>query len=219
MRGFDWKKYATVKFKPKTVRSNQIGARGSCGTYALHCLTGVEIREIEKHCPKKGWWDDRAMRLFLKKHGYQTIPLNENLIHKSKPYQYRENINHQHILLISLHSSDSEGTWEVVHNNRAYHGHEVEFFSGYELMINPLWTAYLVWHPKWRSSESMKLNQCKGYWVTHKLDGYIFHPMTGGWFNPETNKIETPPSSRIKHHPDHSYGSGKPRRARRRDRS
>lgn len=219
MKKFEWKDYATVRFKPKVPKPNTATPTGSCGTYAIHCITGVKIKEIEKHCPKKGWWDDASIRRFLKNHGYQTIAITDKLIQSSKPYIYQNCINHQHILLISVHSSTEEGTWEVAHNNRVYHGWEIEFFNGYEIIANPLWTAYLVWHPKWKTSEATKKSDCEGYWITHKGDGFIYHPMTGRWLNPDSGRLETPPSSLKAPRPDHSSGSAKLRRARVRGRS
>ena len=206
-----------MRFKPKILKRCP-PAKGSCGTYAIHCLTGISIPSIEKECPKKGWWDDASIRRFLKKHGYKTIPITEDMVHSTKPYRYRENLNHQHILLISTHSSKEEGTWEIAHNNRVYHGTEIEFFNGYEMLINPLWTAYLVWHPKWESSETKKRGQCEKYWITHQGDGFVFHPMSGKWFNPETEQFGTHPSSSTVRRPDRSSGSVQPRRARPRGR-
>lgn len=188
----DWIKLATVRFKPKTLR-NYVDVAGTCGTFALHCITGDRLSEISQNCPKQGWWGDNAMRRYLKKRGYQTIPVNLEAIQASKPYKYRENLNHQHVLLMSTHSSEREGTWQVVYNNRVYHGSEVEFFSGYEVLVNPVWTLYLVWHPKWESSEAAKGKNSRLQMIAHSQDHFHYHPLTGQWYNSKKKKIGNPP--------------------------
>lgn len=191
LRKVDWVGLATTRFKPKVIK-NSIDVEGSCGTHALYCLTGNPILEISKSCPKKGWWHDKAMCSYLKKMGYEIIPINLDTIQAAKPYKYRENINHQHVLLMSTHSSEQEGTWQVVYNNRVYHGTEVDFFSGYEILVNPVWTLYLIWHPKWATSEAIKSKNIKNQMIFHSGD-YGFHPLTGQWYNAKTKKIGNPP--------------------------
>lgn len=188
----DWVEVATVRFKPKTVPQRFADLTGSCGTFALHCLTGESVVKISKECPKKGWWDDKSMRAYLKKRGYQTIPISLSQIQTSKPYQYRKNLNHQHVILMSAHSSEREGTWQVIYNNKVYHGTEVEFFTGYEVLINPVWTMYVVWHPKWKTNEEIKADNCKFQFIS-TTDDHHYHPLTGLWYNIKKKKIENPP--------------------------
>jgi hypothetical protein len=188
----DWIELATIRFRPKTPDMAYMNSLGTCGTFAIHCLTGEPVSEIARHCPKKGWWDDNAVRRYLKKRGYETIPFNLEDIHASKPYEYRNNVNHQHVLLMSTHASDEEGTWQVVYNNRVYHGAEVEFFSGYEVLINPVWTMYLVWHPKWKSSKKSKIKNQQIQLISHTKDDLCWHPLTGKWYNAKKKKIENP---------------------------
>lgn len=145
----------TCKFKVKTLQKNY-EPKGSCGVYALSYLTGLKLSEIDKFTPKQGWWDDHAVKKFLHRLGYETSEITHDSVHAHKFSglgYYKNNINHLNVLLISQHTRSEEGSWAVVHKHRYYHGLEIEFFHGYELIVNPFWTGYAVWHPKWKTSQ------------------------------------------------------------------
>jgi hypothetical protein len=179
----------TTKFKIKNIEKNY-DPKGSCGVYALSYLTGLKLSQIDKNTPKKGWWSDKDILKFLKNFGYQYLEMNESNIHRQKfsgRDYYRKNINHLNVILISQHTTDREGSWAVVYDNKYYHGTEIEFFNGYELLVNPLWTGYVIFHPKWKSSKN-KINENL---VRHlvsilkvgnkKADIKYYHPLNSVW--------------------------------------
>jgi hypothetical protein len=154
-----FKELQTTKFCPRRPNPWE-SPKGTCGVYALSIITGLTPRYIDKFTPKKGWWGDAEMLRFLKSRGCQAYEISHASVHRPKREQmfeniYQRNINHLNVLLISQHMLPTEGSWAVVHNNSYYHGHERELFTGYELLTNPFWTGYVLWHPKWKTERSV----------------------------------------------------------------
>jgi hypothetical protein len=196
-----WENYQTAKFKPRLVNKT-FDPRGSCGVYALGYLTGINIAEIDRHTPKSGWWGDADMLRFLEKRGYECIELTPEALHarkvlpatytdssgvlKANPSYYERHPNHLNVMLISQHTMDEEGSWAVAYNHRYYHGVEVEFFTGYELLVNPFWTGYAIWHEKWKTPEkarkrALSLNFVGRTNLEEKIE--MFNPLSAEWYN------------------------------------
>lgn len=96
------------------------------------------------------------MMKFLRARGFEVIPITEERNYQNKETfswmnYYKRSLNHLNVILISQHVSRREGTWALAYNNRYYHGREKEIFSGYELLSNPLWTSFVIWHKSWKS--------------------------------------------------------------------
>ena len=196
-----WEQYQTTRFKPRIV-GKHYDPKGSCGVYALGYLTGINLATIDRATPKKGWWGDEDMLRFLKKHGYQYLELNADSLHarkatngtyvdergtlKAYPSYYERHPNHLNVMLISQHTMNEEGSWAVTYNNRYYHGVEVEFFTGYELIVNPFWTGYVIFHPRWKTPKEEKkralsLNFVGRTNLEDKIE--MFNPLSASWFN------------------------------------
>ena len=186
-----WAKYQTTKFKPK-LKDILYSSKGTCGVSALAYLTGLTQRTIDKSTPKKGWWSDKNMIQFLRKRGFDVIEVTPERNYQNRESFsftnfYKNSINHLNVILASQHTSRSEGTWSVIHDNRYYHGLEVEVFTGYELMANPIWTSYVVFHPSWKTKEkelqtSLASNNIA--LVNHdsiKVGVQLYNPYTGRW--------------------------------------
>lgn len=206
-----WEKYQTLKFKPRLV-GKHYDPVGSCGVYALAYLTGMSLQEIDKHTPKhpgsvRSWWDDDSMVRFLKKRGFTCIEINAENLHSRKglpstyvnddgvlcanPSYYERHPNHLNVMLISQHTKADEGSWAVAYNHRYYHGEEVEFFTGYELIVNPFWTGYVIWHPKFKTSDEARRRALSLSFVgrtnfEEKIE--MFNPLTTQWFNIKLTK-------------------------------
>jgi hypothetical protein len=187
----------TVKFKLKPIQNFE--PVGSCGVYALSYITGLKLSYIDKFTPKKGWWSDKDILKFLKNLGYKYLKICDSTIHRQKltgKNYYEKNINHLNVVLISQHTTKEEGSWAVVYDNRYYHGTEVEFFSGYELLVNPLWTGYVIFHPKWKSSAKQireKIDQ--NFLAIHKICGKknindYYHPSLSIWHHSVSKKFK-----------------------------
>jgi hypothetical protein len=107
---------------------------------------------------------------------------------------YGGNINHLNVLLISQHTRASEGSWAVVHGHKYYHGREVELFQGYELIVNPFWTGYVIWHPKWRIKPEVRRAALTSHFLgltrldffnpkPRKFEVELFNPQANYWVN------------------------------------
>jgi len=196
-----WEQYQTTRFKPRLV-NRSYEAKGSCGVYALGYLTGINIATIDRHTPKRGWWSDEDMLRFLKKNGYTCIEISPESLHARKtlpttfvddrgvlranPTYYERHPNHLNVMLLSQHTMQEEGSWAVAYNHRYFHGGEIEFFTGYELIVNPFWTGYCVWHEKWRTPKEEKKRALSLSFVgrttlEEKIE--MFNPLNAVWYN------------------------------------
>lgn len=186
-----FKQLQTTKFRPRRPHPLET-SKGTCGVYALSIITGLTPRYIDRFTPKKGWWGDTDMLKFLKSRGVSAYPINHRAVHRPKREQpfaniYERNINHLNVLLISQHMLPTEGSWAVVHNNSYYHGHEREMFTGYELLTNPFWTGYVLWHPSWKTERTelaKAIHTCLAIaspesLTTRKIE--IYRPYDGDW--------------------------------------
>lgn len=180
-----WTSFQTTKFRVKDLQKN-IHPIGSCGVYALSRITGLKLTEIDKNTPKKGWWDDAAMLRFLRRHGFKCHEISPERLHEAKKqgHYYGGNINHLNVLLISQHTQEDQGSWAVVYDHKYYHGREVELFQGYELIVNPFWTGYVIEHPKWKTSEKQLAEAVRKHFLAiTKLDDNVqlFNPYSAMW--------------------------------------
>lgn len=184
----DWSKFQTTKFKP-SIKDPKFSPRGTCGVAALAYLTGISQRTIDKKTPKRAWWSDRQLIQYLKAHGFQVVPITPERNYKSKEMNlsmnyYERSLNHLNVILLSQHTMRTEGTWAVAYNHRYYHGEEIEFFSGYELVGNPLWTAYVIWHRSWETGPKERLRALRdlvGVASRLKKKVDVFQPYSGEW--------------------------------------
>lgn len=152
---FPWEKYKVYNFKPYD-DSLDDKCRGSCGTHALACLTGLKPKTVDKHLPERyDHWSDRRMVQFLRKRGFEVHTLSVNMI--TSGYTPGENtLSQYHVVLLGQECFRDEGTWTVVWNGWCHHSGDHDELDNYEFLISPIVSAYMVWHPKWKGSKKDK---------------------------------------------------------------
>lgn len=139
------------KFKPKLFRWPVKDLKGSCGTAAISTITGINPTLVDKKMPKTNdYWTDRAMKKFLKKHGYVMTEITVSRVTQNPDYQ-EEPITPNHILLVSQEVCYGEGTWAVIHDHKRYHNFEEEPLDPFEFINQPTMTVYSISHKKWQN--------------------------------------------------------------------
>ena len=120
-------------------------ARLGCGATALAALTGVEPELIAfengaRHYP------DRFMVRFLRAHGFRTLRLSRSVL-VDKGY----GLGFEHVLLVSQQLTREEGTWGIIFGDTYVHNFETYRLSTFWLLRKPLMSAYVIFHPRWRT--------------------------------------------------------------------
>lgn len=141
-----WRNYLTDKFKfPKDTEDSQ-----ECGAWALHVLTRQPLKQIMK-MSKNGHWSTKTMLGYLKKNGYEVIPVTMGNMVNAHDGTFKPKIGSDNIVLVCQRCFRWESTWAVIHQGRYSHSSETDYLSGLEFLNFPIDTAYIVWHNKWRS--------------------------------------------------------------------
>lgn len=142
-RRVDFSLYATSCFNPYLF-TGAARARLGCGACALALLTGARPESI---AGKNGGrhYSDKFMVSFLRIRGFQTVRLTMCNLSAGA-----STLGSTHVLLTSQLFRRNEGTWGVIHSDLFYHN-----FSSYNLdtlafLNQPILSAYLVVHPRWR---------------------------------------------------------------------
>lgn len=139
----DFNRYATSCFNPYLF-TGVARARLGCGACALALLTGARPESIAAKNGGRHYSDEFMIR-FLRARGFQTVRLTLcNLSARTSK------LGNAHVLLTSQLFRRNEGTWGVIHGDLFYHN-----FSAYNLetlafLNQPILSAYLVVHPRWR---------------------------------------------------------------------
>ncbi len=143
-----WYKYEVDVFIPHLFSNGWAG----CGANTLALLTGIPpnyIQNTNKQNPNH--WKDTFMIKFLKKHGFKVIPLTKCDATNCSDGYIADKINNRHVLMVSQLMGKNNASWTVIHNELMYHNFETIAFKGYSLVNNPSLTAYVVFHPTWKS--------------------------------------------------------------------
>jgi hypothetical protein len=160
----NWVKYQTLKFEPHLqfarkkprlfqsyIKKGHYAPNGTCGTYTFSTLTGISPAVADKLLrPGVDEWTDRKMLYELRKRGFQVTPLTRSFVTHQKDFAWYP-IKTTHVILLSQYSLRNEGTWAIAHRGRYFHNLKIEPFTPYELINNPMWSAYLVFHPRWET--------------------------------------------------------------------
>ena len=180
----NWNNYISPYFiPPKKELEFDENINGSCGTYALHVLTKIPFKTLEKEFKRSNQcWTDKRMLRFLRERGYTVIPLTLGNTCAFSPIK-KKKITSKHVILCSQHFCKTEGTWTVLYENIEYHSGEFIYFLAIDQFNTPIDTAYVIWHPKW-SSKSIKETKLFGDW-----DSYV-RALWGIFLNNNTYKIK-----------------------------
>jgi len=148
----NWAKYQIDDFKfPKQVYSME------CGAYALHAITR-QPKELILPLSDKGHWSNATMFRFLRKHGYQIIPITiGNLVEAYSVHSAfdKRKLSDKNVILVEQLCYKEENTWAVIHKNKIAHSGSVKKLNPLEFINWPIEAAYLVYHPSWRSVENL----------------------------------------------------------------
>lgn len=139
-RRVDFSNYAVSFFNPYFF-TGEVRSRLGCGPAALALLTGLppELINGGGHMP------DAFVLRFLRARGYSVLPLTQCNVSASN-----QSIGANHVVLFSQLLRKNEGTWGVLFGEHYYHNFDEYAVSSLSLLNNPILTAYLVAHPRWR---------------------------------------------------------------------
>ncbi len=120
-----------------------------CGGHALAVLTGRPYKEISK-LSKNDHWPDRTMFNYLKKHGYEVIPITlATTAEAVTDYEFKRKLSSFNVLLLDQRVVRYESTWAVVWGGWEAHSGDLSKFDALQLLYNPVHAAYVIWHKKW----------------------------------------------------------------------
>jgi len=141
----NWKEYRTPHF-----RFAQEMMSAECGAYALYTLTKLPYEKIIK-MSRKGHWPNSMMFSFLKKRGFEIIPVTlGNVVEAHSVKRGKPDINTMNVLLINQHCYKEESTWSVIYNNNIAHSGDIDSFDSMEFINYPIAEAYLIFHKSWK---------------------------------------------------------------------
>lgn len=144
----DWNKYKTWKFQMP--RHESFSAE--CGAYALYAITKKPYEKILK-LSDKGCWPTSVMMAYLKKNGFEVIPVTiGNMVesHSVESRHSKPRLTGKNVLLIDQKCYEEENTWSVIYGNEYAHSGDVEDLHPLEFINYPIEAAYLVYHKSWR---------------------------------------------------------------------
>lgn len=143
----DWKQYRTSKFHFPDDPDGNV----ECGAYALYAITKKPYESIVK-MSKDGHWPNSIMMGYLKKHGYEVIPVTiGNMVeaHSVESFSSKPRLNERNVLLIDQKCFEEENSWCVLYGNMIGHSGEVDALNPLEFINFPIEAAYLIYHKNW----------------------------------------------------------------------
>jgi hypothetical protein len=154
-----WWNYFSPHFKPpKKPFTDDV--RGSCGTYALCYLTGMKLKEAAKLLPKHlKYWSDQRLISVLRSKGYAVLPITLNNV-TGCTYSKKEVFTGMHVILSCVHVHSDTASYLVQYGGKEYHSCEIIDQVPMDLVNNPVWTSYVVWHPSWGPRTSTEKHAC-----------------------------------------------------------
>lgn len=138
--------------------------RGSCGTYAVSVLLGKKPKDCIELLGREKYWNDLRMIRMLRKRGYVVTPLTINGICGTSVHDTRKvKMNGMHVILCSQHAYSDEATYSVFYDGLQYHSGDISPITPMELINYPIWTCFVVWHPKWAPRSKLEAHICRVY--------------------------------------------------------
>ncbi len=137
------KSLTAVCFEPHLFIARERG-HICCGASTLALLTGIPPERIAKKLNRWKHYPDWVMLKFLRSHGFSLHRITSDLVINGGK------ITTQHVVLISQLLRKGEGTWGVMFGGLFWHNFEMFEVSGLSLLNQPMLTAYIVAHPKYR---------------------------------------------------------------------
>jgi hypothetical protein len=134
---------AAVCFEPHLF-SGLERSKVCCGASALALITGIPPETIAKQHTRSNHFPDRFMLKFLRKHGFSLHKITTDLVINGGK------ITDAHVVLISQLLRKGEGTWGVMFGGIFWHNFDIYAVNGLSLINQPMLTAYVVAHPKYR---------------------------------------------------------------------
>jgi hypothetical protein len=163
----NWNQYKSPNFMPPTKELPHEDVNGSCGTYALHILTGIPLKVLAREFKRPNQcWTDRRMLRFLRLLGFTVIPITLGTTCEV-PLGRKVKLSNMHVILCSQHYCETEGTWTVIFRNQEFHSGEVVNWTAVDQFNCPVDTAYMVWHPKWAGCCELDMD------VSKTFDAYL----------------------------------------------
>jgi len=142
-RRVDFNLYAASCFIPHLFTDPKRERLG-CGACTLALLTGARPESIAAK-NGKAHYSDEFMVGFLRTRGFQTLRLTMcNLSARSSK------LGRAHVILTSQLFRRNEGTWGVIHGDVYYHNFSFYALERLAFLNQPLLSAFLVVHPRWR---------------------------------------------------------------------
>ena len=142
----DWNKYKTSKFHfPEDINNAE------CGAYALYAITKKPYNNVVK-LSKNGHWPTSVMLGFLKKNGYEVIPVTlGNLVecHSLNEYSTKVKLTGRNVLLLDQRFYEGENSWAVIYGNMYGHSGDACPIDALEFINFPIEAAYLIYHKTW----------------------------------------------------------------------
>lgn len=159
----DWTRYKAPNFMPSGKEIPYQDVNGSCGTYALHILTGLPLEVLAKEFKRpRQCWTDRRMVGFLRALGFTVVPVTLGTTCRV-PLRKKVKLSNMHVILCSQHYCETEGTWTVIFRNQEFHSGEVVNWTAVDQFNCPVDTAYMVWHPKWAGKCELDMDVAKSF--------------------------------------------------------
>lgn len=119
---------------------------GSCGENAYFALTHKEFTRSQK--AKYGSiLTISQMVALLKKTGFTVIPLSVCRVTNSR--YLRNVVGDKHVVLNCQLMKRGEASWSICHDNKYYHGGDVEEPKILEFILRPIIASFVIWHSDW----------------------------------------------------------------------
>jgi hypothetical protein len=145
----DFRQYYVTKFNPHLFDIDK-HPYSTCGSAVLSLLTGESPTKVEKSLPKgSDDWTDKPLINYLINRGYEVKKVTQCDV-TEHPTVVEYPIKNEHVLIVSKLVCRDEGTWTVVHNQFEYHNFEINMLKPLEYLNNPIMSAYVVFHKKWK---------------------------------------------------------------------
>lgn len=145
----DFRKYRVSRFSPH-LYDMMVRPYDTCGTAVLSTITGESPIKVEKHLPRgQRHWTDTALTNYLKQKGYIVKKVTKCDV-TGDPTFVQYPITDQHVVITTKLVCKNEGTWTLTYNGAEYHNFEVYKMNPLEYLNNPIMSAYVVYHRKWK---------------------------------------------------------------------
>jgi hypothetical protein len=127
-------------------------------------LLGKRPKECEKLLGRATDWNDLKIARLLRSRGYTVLPITINGICGTKVSSGEKvKMCGMHVILCSQHAYLDEATYSVFHDGLSYHSGDISPITPMEFINYPVWTCFLVWHPKWAPRNEFETKVCRSH--------------------------------------------------------